>query len=201
MSLIFNSKTVIKELKALRKQLSSDLINPINRAATASRNRIAKELSDTTGVSLMNLKKSTKTKGLIKIVKAKTYKGNRLFATIIISGKKLSIYTLAKGRVKPSGRGSVATIKGRNMFFPGAFVATVNKGRHTGLFKRKGSSRLPITEIKMLSNPDLFRDLGIGVEEAKRVIVDVKKFYEIAKAKRLAKFNAQRVRNIFRVPS
>jgi len=189
MRLIFNSKKVIKELKTLRKQLSSDLINPINRAATASRNRIAKKFSETTGAKLKNIKKRVGQKGLIQIVKARTYKNNRLFATIIMSGKKLSIYTLAKGKVKASGGGSVATIKGRSLFFPGAFVATVNRNRHTGLFKRKGSSRLPISELKMISNPDIFRDLNMGVEEAKKVIVDVKKFYDIAKAKRLAKFN------------
>lgn len=189
MRLIFNSKKVIKELKALRKQLSSDLVNPINRAATASRNRIAKKLSATTGASLRRIKKRVNQKGLIEIVKAKTYKGNRLFARILISGKKLPIYTLAKGNVRQSGSGSVATIQGRSMRFPGAFVATVNSGRHTGLFKRKGLSRVPLTEIKMLSNPDLFRDLDMGEEEAKKVIIDVKKFYDLGIAKRLAKFN------------
>lgn len=61
--LIFDSKTVIKELKVLRKKLSSDLVNPINRAATASRNRIAKELSNITGAALKNIKKKGWAKG------------------------------------------------------------------------------------------------------------------------------------------
>ena len=186
--LIFNSKAVIKELKVLRKQLSSDLINPINRAATASRKRIAKKLSDITGASLQKIKKRAGQKGLIAIIKAKTYKGNRLFATIVVSGKKLPIYSLSKGKVQPSGSGSVAKLKGGSKFFPGAFKMTVNQGRYTGLFKRTGVGR-KITELKMLSNPDLFRERGIGEGEENKVVADVQKFYDLAIAKRLAKFN------------
>jgi len=187
MRLIFDSKSVIKELKVLKKQLSSDLINPINRAATASRNRIAKELSGITGADLKNIKKRAGEKGLLAIVKAKTYRGNRLFATIIVSGKKLGIYSLAKGNVQPSGSGSVAKLKSGSIFYAGGFVATVNKKKpHTGLFRKKGRS---FTEIKILSNPDLFRERDIGTLEESKVLPDVIKFYDLAVAKRLAKFN------------
>lgn len=75
--------------------------------------------------------------------------------------------------MRSSGSGAVATLKSGSVFYEGGFVATVNKKKpHTGLFRKKGKS---FTEIKMLSNPDLFREQGIGDTEEDKVIPDVKK--------------------------
>jgi len=186
MRIIFDPKTVLKDLAKVEKGNAKDAVSALNRAATASKKRVDKALANITGA------KATRVKKLSKVIRARVGGGTiRMQSKIIWYGKKLGIYGLSKGKVKVSSGGATVKLKGGNRSYPKAFVATVNKGRYTGLFKRK-TSGTGITEIMMDANPTLFETEGLGKDEEKLSMKDVDKFYDIAVKKRVDKFNAGR---------
>lgn len=87
--------------------------------------------------------KSSDLKNEIKI-KAATRTRDRFRLTVTHKAIALVKY----GSARQTRTGVSATIsKGKRQQFKSAFIATVGKGSHTGVFKRKGKARLPIKEL------------------------------------------------------
>jgi len=87
--------------------------------------------------------KSTDIKNEIKVTIASI--GQSKFK-IKVSHKAIGL--IKYGAARQTKAGVNATIsKGNRQKFKGAFIATVGKGGHTGVFKRVGKPRLPIKEL------------------------------------------------------
>jgi len=104
--------------------------------------------------------KSSDLKNQIKITKAS---GANSKVKLIVSHKAIA---LIKFNVRRKSKPVKATIsKGKLDEFPSAFVATVGKGAHVGVFKRKGKDRTPIKELYGPSGMQL-----ISSDEAEKFI-------------------------------
>lgn len=76
----------------------------------------------------------------------------RLTAEISVSGRPIP---LAEFRAKQTRRGVTANAWGRRKLYKGTFLATMPSG-HTGVWKRKNETRLPIEELFGPSFPQIF---------------------------------------------
>lgn len=91
-----------------------------------------------------------------------------LTASLTASLKRVPIYDFsAKGPYPSRGKGRGVTAKTATRRYPHAFIAQMKSG-HSGVFQRKGSSRLPIRELMGPSVGEVFgkhRAEGVRVAE------------------------------------
>lgn len=87
--------------------------------------------------------KASELKDQVKIVRAT--KGRKIFR-LEVSHKALALVKFGAARQTKKGV-NVTVVKGARQSIPSAFITDVGKGRHKGVFKRTGKSRLPIKEL------------------------------------------------------
>jgi hypothetical protein len=78
--------------------------------------------------------------------------GDRMSAWIIATGARIPLFRF---RARQTRSGVTARLPGGAGQYPGAFIATMRSG-HTGVFKRRASGRLPISELHGPSVPKVF---------------------------------------------
>lgn len=173
-----------KKLARMEKKVQQELANAINVVARKSKASIAKKLSIESGAKTKNIRK------LIPIKRADGRSKRKLFAVLTIIGKTLATLALST-KVKKSGAGLSFKRAKQARFLKGAFVAKLKSG-HMGIYTReKGAGRLPISEQRVKSNPDVFIDDGVGKKEEKKNSVLLKADFLKRVRKIESKFNSR----------
>ncbi len=140
MKLILNTSEVDRAIQSLRAKAPQALVRAINRGMGPARTQLVRDTAQD-----MKLKVGT--------VRDRTTQVNATFsspkASIKVSAKPVpAIEFGARGPEPSRGKGRGVTTKLPSRRFPHAFITTVGKGRHRGVFERVGKKRLPIREIK-----------------------------------------------------
>ena len=136
----------------LKSVVDRALIRAINRTVISTRTFLQRGISDRTGIKRKDV--------IPKLFVNRASYGNPS-AAISYLGKGLPLFAFGAKRVKvttPRGKryGVSALIKGQRQFIEGAFLATMKSGK-TGVWQRKGDSRLPIFQLFSNEVSDLIR--------------------------------------------
>lgn len=129
--------------KVVRKAVSSALNKTIKSARTEASTQIRKTY---------NIKKKDLDKKTMWISRARPRPG-RLRAMIIVRGRSISLTKFNARQLKKGTK--VTIIKGKRTMLPSHFIATMPAG-HTGVFKRRKESSLPIAQPRMISMASIF---------------------------------------------
>lgn len=140
----------IGELDALERQAPSIVARAVNRAATAGKTAVVRAVAADTGIQQKNIERE------IRIDKANRSAPR---VTIQILGRRIPLIAFGARGPEPSrGRGRgvsyrLPTGRGR---VGDAFIATMSRSGHRGVFKRTSKRRLPIIELFGPSIPHVF---------------------------------------------
>jgi hypothetical protein len=137
----------------------------LNRAALAGQTAMVKAVAERLGI------KQAEVKPFIRMHKATA---SRLQANVYAFGKKgIPLVKLGPTGPEPSlGKGSGVRLSAwQGVTFPHAFLATMRRSGHRGVFERKGKARLPIRELFTQPIPIIFRAVrSVGVARAKEAL-------------------------------
>ena len=106
--------------------------------------------AQTLGARLVSRDMGLKVSVVKQFLKVRKSDANSLSATMYASAKRVPLIDFnAKGPDPSRGRGGGvrARMPGGAGRYPHAFITTVGRGRHRGVFTRKGIARLPIVEL------------------------------------------------------
>lgn len=161
---MINVKSDIKRVRASVKKWHKEAVpvaayRAMNRAVAKSKTATSRQLSKETGFKVGVVKR------FVHVFKASR---KRLVATLKVRGRRIGVFSLRNPRVKQQKKGITYKIGRAKKYVDGGFIATM-PGGHKGIFSRKGRSRLPIEEEKLMSNPEIFID-SIKKEQEKQVL-------------------------------
>ena len=154
----FRIKRDTAEVERLLKHLSKGADKVLTRALNKTIKSVERKAVQGMAKDLRLTQKTVR-----KSVKLFRARWNFKVASITVSGKRIPIYAFGARQV----RGGV-TYKGRSggrKLIKGAFIARMPSG-HMGVFKRKGSARLPIQELlgpsppRVFQRPDIVHDMN-----------------------------------------
>lgn len=131
------NKQIDKVFKNHIKQVERAKIIAVNRAGRSALAQTVSFVRQAYNIKASDLKNEIKIKP--------AYKGNSKFR-LTVTHKALSLMKYGSARQNKSGV-NVTVSKGKRQSIKSAFVATVGKGMHVGVFKRVGKPRLPIKEL------------------------------------------------------
>lgn len=132
-------KSLIKKLNKFERQvIPLATVSALNKTATQARTAVVREIAKEKGVQVKLIR------GRVRLFRAN--RRNQV-ALLKINAHGFRAVDLGVPRQTKTG----TRVKKHN--FPGAFIATMPRG-HTGVFKRKGRSRLPITEKRISLLPE-----------------------------------------------
>lgn len=154
----------VRDLDRLMKRLADKEIRKsaarsINRTATGTRTFLSKEVRKELKI------KAKPVRDAVRIKKASPNASLRNIQGIVeVSGKPIPLieFGARERNVRKDGKvykGVSVRVKDRRKVVRGGFLATMKSGR-TGIFKRKGKSRLPIRELFSTSITDILRNEG-----------------------------------------
>jgi len=130
------TKRIRKRLTSVATNIERETARALNRAATSTRAFYSKEVRKQVNVKAAVLKRGVK----IRRANAKNQ-----VAALDVSGQHVPLIAMGARQTK---RG--VTVKrykaGRRILLKGAFITTMPKTGHVGVFRRKGAPRLPIQE-------------------------------------------------------
>ncbi|GHU15627.1 hypothetical protein FACS189449_13350 [Alphaproteobacteria bacterium] len=124
-------KNIVEKLNALPEQISVAAMRSLNKTAAWVKSTSAKQIAKE---KLLKLKF---VRNRLKIKKA----GKEFLQAKVLANLK----GVRAKDIGPMKQTIIGAIAGQHMF-AGAFVATMPKNKHTGIFKRKTKNRLPIEE-------------------------------------------------------
>lgn len=146
-----DENNVRRDIKAVTRYLDKTQRKVVPAATVSALNKTAKNAQTDTVRALaakyrvpQKLLRGVRGKG----ARVRTIKANRRTLTAWISAKVQAIKAARVGKPRQTKTGA----KAGQHTYPGGFVATMPSG-HTGIFKRKGGSRLPIAE-QVIKMPD-----------------------------------------------
>lgn len=151
--------------------------NAINRGLGRIKTQATKRVKEVYTVQSAALREATK----IRVDKAST--GN-LAGFVSFSGVKIPLY---KFKVTPTKAGTGKQVRaavkkgGSGTPFEEAFIATMRKNGHTGVFERLTSKRFPIEEKMGLAASQMIKDENImdGLEKEAQELVNERVIHEM----------------------
>jgi hypothetical protein len=152
-----NATDLHKALAELRGQSPRAVTRALNRTIANVATRAGRETSQETGLPVRRVRDAMKT------IRA-TFSSLRAF--LQVRGFRIP---LIQFKARQTRRGVSYTLPRGRGVAPGAFIRTMASG-HTGVFMRKGKTRLPIKELFGPSLPKAF--LQAQVQRALREVVD-----------------------------
>lgn len=121
------------------KRPGAPLARALNKSIESGRTLAARMVSRD-----MSLKVST----VKELVKTKKATHTNLVASLFASARRVPVLDFnARGPEPSRGRGPGVRAKTPARVYPHAFIATVGRGGHRGVFQRVGPARLPIREL------------------------------------------------------
>jgi hypothetical protein len=128
----------------------------LNRAALAGRTVAAREVAFALGVKQAALK---------PYLRMRRATPDHLESRIFALGRRgIPLIALDASGPEPSrGTGTGVTVKATPGRFPRAFIATMRRSGHRGVFERAGTARLPIRERFTRSLPHVLRQVRAAV--------------------------------------
>lgn len=146
----------------------------LNRAATSARVVMVREIARDLGLRQADVSDRISTR---LAAQTEFLEQDQLVAKVIATGARIPLYRF---RARQTKTGVTARLPGGAGRYPGAFIATMRSG-HTGVFKRRSTQRLPITELFGPSVPRVFEKflpLGVarGQEQLSKNIVHELRF-------------------------
>jgi len=129
-------KALERSLKSFGGKMGTVMSRALNKTATTGRAEISRELSKRIGIPV------GKVKDKIKLHKA-SFTNWR--SAVTLSGRRFSLLDMKAKQLKAGVKYQQAETRQR-VLIRSAFTATMSSG-HQGVFKRKGSDRLPISEL------------------------------------------------------
>lgn len=137
----FDAAAVTRMLANLGDNLPKVVSRALNKTIASAQTDMKREIAQDIGIKVGVVAKN------LKISKAST---SNLVAKLRAFGKRIPLIQLgAKGPIPSRGKGHGVTYRlgGKTRRIPSAFIATVGKGEHKGVFKRATTKRLPIREL------------------------------------------------------
>lgn len=135
-----------KTLRAIPRGLPKVVTRAINRTASRARTKIVRAVAAGSGLMQKDIRRATR-------LRRATY--TRWIATLRIFRKRVPL--ISQGARQIASGVSYRGPEGRSVAAQ-AFIATMPSG-HTGVFRREGSSRLPIRELFATPALETFQDL------------------------------------------
>lgn len=146
-------------LKRLKDKAITAQVRAINRSASTARTGMTRLIAADMGLKAGTVRD--------RIVIRQAGRG-LLSATLTANLKRIPLIDFGARGPEPSrGKGSGVTAKTSTRSYPHAFIATMRSG-HRGVFQRKGSSRLPISELRGASVGEVFgkyHDEGVRIAQ------------------------------------
>ena len=154
-------RQIERQLKGIPGAMPTVMSRGINRTAGPALTQIIREMA-----ASLNLK----SKAIREKVDLKKATRSRWTATIKLSGRRIALKEFGARQTR---RGVSYKIQksGAKQQIESAFIATMSSG-HTGVFKRKGKSRLPVQELR---GPSLGRAFEGAESLVRRVTEDTRK--------------------------
>ncbi len=160
----FNVRSDVKDVLAMLNETQKFIV------PKAAARAINKTITTVNAQAARDIKKDIGGKLSISEIKAsmnKTQANPRaLYAAIYAKGRRIPLIKIDPSASQDSSGVNYKTGKGRN-HIPHAFVSTMKTG-HKGVFKRKGSARLPIQELYGPSLPKVFTN-GVIMQAMSKV--------------------------------
>lgn len=167
-SLTFSIEAALKQMGVVMNgRIPQAIARGINRTADSEKTVMSRGVAQDLGIKVGVAKEA------IKVQRATP---TRLVARVMAKGARIPLIDLnAKGPEPSRGRGQGVSyrVQGKTTRIPNAFIATVGRGRHRGVFVRKGARRLPIRKLFGASIAHVF-EKHIPLGEARRNEVLVK---------------------------
>lgn len=139
MRLVLNTAEVERAINAMRVKSPPAIVRSLNRGMSAGKTQIDRDTAKDMRLKVGRVREGT------RLVKA-TF--TKLRASITATLKRVpAIEFGARGPEPSRGQGRGVTVKLPARRYPHAFIATVGRGRHRGVFERKTKKRLPIREV------------------------------------------------------
>ncbi|WP_168464788.1 phage tail protein [Wolbachia endosymbiont of Ctenocephalides felis wCfeT] len=129
---------VIQDVNASKAKVESAAMKALNKTALWLKVQASKEISQEKQIKQSLIRKR------LRIIKASKSSVNALV--------KASLYGIKVGKLGSMRQTMIGAKVGSRMF-QGAFIATMKSG-HTGIFKRRGRTSLPIDEILLPLEPE-----------------------------------------------
>lgn len=129
---------VVKDINASKTKVESAAMKALNKTALWLKVQASSEISKEKQIKLSAIRKR------LRIIKASKSSMNTLV--------KASLYGIKAGKLGTMKQTLMGASVGRRMF-QGAFIATMKSG-HTGIFRRRYGSSLPIDEIILPIEPE-----------------------------------------------
>lgn len=122
----------------------------LTRAATSGRTEMVRAVAQDLGVQQRHVAPFIKTRAASPM---------QLMSRVYAFGKRgVRLIDVGATGPEPSrGQGSGVRSKAAPGSFPHAFIATMPRGGHRGVFERDGRKRIPITELRTEPIPAVFR--------------------------------------------
>jgi hypothetical protein len=135
----FDTSACQAAIKKLGARATPAIVRSLNRAAVSTRTLMASAISKDMGLKVGDVREA------LRIDQA-TPSNHRAYVKAPL--KRIPLIKFGARGPEPSmGRGRGVTAKTKAKRYPHAFIATVGKGRHRGVFERKTKKRLPIKEL------------------------------------------------------
>lgn len=137
-----NTDEATKAIAALGRAARPAIARAINRTASSGQTAMVRVVSKDLGLPAKT------TREAILVDKATP---EQLTATFRASARRIPLIEFrARGNEPSRGKGNGVTAKlpGGAGRYPSAFITTVGKGGHRGVFVRRGQKRLPIVELR-----------------------------------------------------
>ena len=128
-------KQLEKELRGIPKALPKVMSRALNRTAMSARTEISRNLSRRIGLKIKDVRDR------LTLIRA-SYSNWR--SAVTVSRKRFGLISFGARQTR---KGVTYKKGGGRVLIRHAFIATMKSG-HTGVFKRKLSSRLPIAELR-----------------------------------------------------
>lgn len=127
-------------IRALKRP-HAPVVRALNRSVASGRTALVRGIASDTGLKASDVR---------EFVQVREATESTLAATIYASANRVPLIKFgAKGPVPSRGLppGVRARLKGGAGTYPHAFIASVGKGGHVGVFQRIGKARLPIAQL------------------------------------------------------
>jgi hypothetical protein len=141
-----------RRLKALEARMPTIVARTINRSAGSARTAAGRAMAADLGLPVGEVRSR------LRLERAKP-EAEHLFAELSVRGRPIPLIRFgAKGPEPSRGRGRGVTVRtgsGR-IRLAHAFIATMPRSKHRGVFQRVATKRLPIVQLFGPSLPDVF---------------------------------------------
>lgn len=127
-------------LEATPKQIQTAARRALNKTARWMRTTIARKVAKEKDVGVGLIRKS---------IKLDTASGQKFSSELKLGRRSRVVSAYKTGRARQTKKG--VRVKGR--FYEGAFIATMPKTGHKGVYRRKGKERFPLQEMYFVIAP------------------------------------------------